>query len=564
MRKFLFILLIGSVFIFWGCAGQRVLISSQEGELEEPDPRAVNRYVDGVIHDLNQNYAAALLAYQEALLYDSTSSALYLAIGKDYLRLGKKESALVALRRCLNLDPKEVEAVELLSRIYIDQGELDLAEKSYKEILAQDPNRVDAYYNLAVIYLQRNQVEKAVEMYERIVSLPQTPNPQILLGLGELYIDLNRFEEAAEVFRQLIELDPTEGVGYYGLGVTKEALGDTSGAVASYSTALRLSPDLNHARERLSRIYLARRNWDEAVRIYSEAVERDSTDLASWLEIGEIHRQMGDTTSALETLDWIQRRFPERWQPYLDKGRILLDQQKFLPAYQEFKKVIELNPETFWGWLFTGISLAHLDSLQESRVSLRKALDFAPNDPLGNYYLGSVLSQLNRSREAIPYLESALRVRPDWVAVLSTLAGVYESLEEYTVSDSLFETALRVDPENALVLNNYGYSLSERDIRLEEALRMAQKAVERNPDNGAYLDTMGWIYFKMGEYEKALEYIEKAHSIRRESAEVAEHLGDVYDKLGLKERARQAWEEALKLDQDNVEILKKLGRESEE
>lgn len=564
-RKILFILVTIEGFFLGGCAVNGVLISAQiKKEVRAPDPRAVSHFVDGVILDLSQNFAAALLSYQEALLYDSSSAALYLAIAKDYIRLGKEESALISLKRCLNLDPDKIEARDVMANIYVARKRWDLAEKSYREILARDSSYVDAYYSLALIYLQKNEVEKAIGMYRKILSSGQVYNIQLLLELGELYINLNRFEEAAEVYYQLIELDRGEGLGYYGLGMAKEALGDTLDAIDNYSIALQFNPDLIEARSRLSKIYLIQEQWDEAIRLYSEAVNRDSTDLSSWLELGEIYRQKGDTTAARKTIDHVKRDFPNDWRVYMSVGRIFLDQQEFEQARREFKKIIELSPQTFWGWYFTGICLVRLDSLESAVPYLKKAVELFPEEYMANYYLGSVLAQLNRSAEAIPYLETALRVRPDWVPVLTALADLYYTLNEYTVSDSLFQQALRFDPENTIVLNNYSYSLSVRGIRLEEAMRMIRKALEREPENGAYLDTMGWVYFKMGEYNKALEYIEKAIVVRSESAEVVEHLGDVYDKLGMKEKAREAWMKALELDENNPEILKKLDNKIEE
>ena len=141
---------------------------------------------------------------------------------------------------------------------------------------------------------------------------------------------------------------------------------------------------------------------------------------------------------------------------------------------------------------------------------------------------------------------------------MGSLANAYDSLQEYVLSDSLYQTALRLQPDDTNILNNFAYSLSVRGIRLEEALRMAIKALESEPENGAFLDTVGWIHFQKKEYEKALDYIQKSLSVRTGSAEVAEHLGDVYEKLGRMDEARRAWKSALELDEDNLSIIKKL------
>ena len=558
----LILLLIGLI-TFGTCAGQRTLVTPQKTVSKEPNPRAINHFIDGVIFDLNQNYAAALLAYQEALLYDSSASTIYLAIAKDYLRLGKEESAIISLKKCLDWNPREIEALEIMAKIYVAQRKWNLAKETYREIVAKDSLQLNAYYSLALLHLQRDEKEQAAELYRQILSIQYVPDPQILIDLGELYIDMKRYEDASEVFLQLIDADSAEGFGYYGLGMAREALGDTSRAIESYTKAIQLNPELIPARDRLSRIYASQENWEAALQVFTEAIQRDSTDLASWLALGETYRFSGDSTTAVETLQKIKIRFPKDWRAYLGVGRIFLDQQRFADAYLEFKTITQLSSKTREGWLFTGISLVHLDSLEQSQSYLQRALELAPRDPLGNYYLGSVLSQLNRPNEAVSYLELCLEIRPRWVAAMSALASAFESLKDYPKADSYFKEALQLDPENALVLNNYGYSLSERGVRLEEAMEMAQKALEKEPKNGAYLDTMGWIYYKMGEYEKALEYIEEAHSIRK-SVEVAKHLGDVYDKLGMRQKAIAAWEKALELDQHNPEILKRLGQKIEE
>ena len=555
--------MIGGLAILVGCAGRQAMVSREQSVKKEPDQRAINHFVDGILFDLEQNFGAALLSYQEALLYDSSASAIYLAMAKDYVRLNKAESAIISLKRCLEFDRQELEAWELLSQIYLAQGKWKFAEDALLNIVSQDSLRLDAYFNLAHIYKQNKDREKALNMYHRMLSVQPMAQPETLIQLGELYFEMDRFDEAADTFRRFIEIDSIDAAGWYGLGMTYEAMEDTIGAIKAYSTALKRNPGHLPSRDRLSRIHILKDRWDEAVGLYSEAVRSDSMDLASWLAIAEIYRQKGDTVSAIQTLREIQDHIPQDWRASLELGRIFLDQQRFVDAYHEFINVTKLSPQTFWGWLFSGVSLVHLDSLKASESYLRKALQQVPEDPLGNYYLGSALAQLNRPREAIPFLEQAIRSRPDGVPYISALAGVYESLNDYQKSDDLYNKALQLEPENALILNNYGYSLSERGVRLDEAIKMAQKALEIDPTNGAYLDTMGWIYYKLGQYEEALRFIEEAYAVRK-SAEVTKHLGDVYDKLGMKDRARETWEKALELDSDNPEIIRRLQRALEE
>jgi len=126
----------------------------------------------------------------------------------------------------------------------------------------------------------------------------------------------------------------------------------------------------------------------------------------------------------------------------------------------------------------------------------------------------------------------------------------------------LYEEALRINPDFALALNNYAYSLAERGMQLDRALTMARKALEEAPDNASYLDTMGWIYYRLGRYRDAESYVKKAISRGEVSAVVHEHMGDIYFKLNDTDRALEHWNAALKLDEGNTTLREKITRKS--
>jgi Tfp pilus assembly protein PilF len=126
-------------------------------------------------------------------------------------------------------------------------------------------------------------------------------------------------------------------------------------------------------------------------------------------------------------------------------------------------------------------------------------------------------------------------------------------------SDSLYELALQIDPKNALINNNYAYSLSERDLGLERALEMIEIAMAADSSNSSYLDTYGWIFFKLGDYDKAYYYIKKAIDVSDANAVLLEHLGDVLFMQGKKEEALDFWKRALELDSSNETLLNKVS-----
>ncbi len=544
-----------------GCAGPGSMSIRQAAE---PNPRAVELFMDGVLYDQQQNFAAGLLSYHEALLYDTTSATLYLAIGRDYLLLGRDESAQINLEKAVIKDQGNVEARSLLARSYLNLGQWFRAEKTYRGILAIDSTDTDAYTNLALLHLKRNEAEKAADMLKKVLSFSEEPNIQVMNQLARMYADLKQYDTAAGYYRWMIELDSRNGFGYFGLGTLLESKGDTAAAVEQYRLALDLSPDLSDARERMADIHLARKEYDKAVALYHEAVQRDTSDMPSLLALASVYEERGDTTRAESVFKEAKKRFSKEIQPLLDLGNFYMNRQHFHEALGEFNCAVEAEPMNYWGWLFSGVALVHMDSLVSALPRLEHALSLIPDDPMGNFYMGSALNQLQRPAEAVSYLKNAIRARPNWISALNALAGAYESMKQYAQADTVFGAALKAEPDNALVLNNWSYSLSERNQRLDEAFGMAQKALEKEPGNGAYLDTMGWVYFKMGDYEKAREFIERALQTRGASAEISDHLGDVYSRLGRPTLARQHWKKALELDPGNAAIADKLGQDAGE
>jgi len=126
-------------------------------------------------------------------------------------------------------------------------------------------------------------------------------------------------------------------------------------------------------------------------------------------------------------------------------------------------------------------------------------------------------------------------------------------------SDSLYELALQIDPQNALINNNYAYSLSERDLELDRSLEMIEIAIASDSSNSSYLDTYGWIFFKLEDYDKAYYYIKKAIEVDGEdNAVLLEHLGDVLFMQGKKDEAVDLWKKALELDSSNETLIDKV------
>ena len=129
---------------------------------------------------------------------------------------------------------------------------------------------------------------------------------------------------------------------------------------------------------------------------------------------------------------------------------------------------------------------------------------------------------------------------------LYILGSIYERQKRYDLAEETFKKVLSVNPLNSSAANYLGYMLADRGVRLEESVNYIKKAVELEPNNGAYLDSLGWAYFKMNRYALAVPHLEKAARLIQNDPTIHEHLGNLYLRMGKPAMAQEEWERALK------------------
>ena len=129
---------------------------------------------------------------------------------------------------------------------------------------------------------------------------------------------------------------------------------------------------------------------------------------------------------------------------------------------------------------------------------------------------------------------------------------------EFERSVNLFKKAIELNPDYADAYNYLGYMYADKGINLDESLKLIEKAISYEPNNGAFIDSLGWIYYKLGKYDQALVELQKAVDLIKDDAVVFDHLGDVYQKLGKRDEAAIQWQKAFQHDPKNEAVLKKL------
>jgi len=531
--------------------------------------RVVNLLVSGELYAAKEQHAQAILEFQDALKLMPHEAAIHFAIAKSYRALHKPESALFYAKRAVELDSTNKWYNELLGNLYFDLQNYAAAAEQFELFALKDPQNPAALHQLAAAQVAGGQLQEALNTYTRLLGL-------VGLDLDVLYkklllqMQLKMDHEATLTLIEMIVSDPENLDLYQMLGELYIKLGRYDDALQAYQDLLdRNSNDLR-ALVAFFEIYAKQKDWHNFEATVNNLFNNPHFTKEDKLNIGYLYIERAERdTSMLKPTEIVmlrlQKAYPNEWQPYWFLSIIYLRERNYTAAIPHLKRLTSIRPDFAPAWENLGIAYLSIDEATLAINTFKSALEKISKPSFRmKVLLGTSLNQAYRDEECIRVLTEALSDMDTEdtsiiVQAYSVLALSYERLKRYDESERSYETALYYDPENALVLNNLAYAYSERDKELSRALDMAKIAVAKEPNNGAYLDTMGWIYFKMGNYEEAKHWIEKAVQAGRESPAVLEHLGDVYLKLGDRENAQRYYEKALRINQTSVSLQQKLN-----
>lgn len=528
--------------------------------------RALRHFIDGAAHDANGEYAEAILEYQEALQYDP-NAAIHYALSRDYSILNKPARAAETGREAVRLDPKNITYHENLAAIYVSSFQQDQAIKEYEIIVGLDSTSNPAWFNLARLY-QPARPLKALEIYERLLDRIGD-EWDLLLQTAELYGSLGRYKEASEKYKRMLEIDPSNKALQRQLAETFGKAGEFEEAIRLLESMLEVDPNDFEVILVLADVYLDRHEYDKAVELYQRAIQTQGQKSNPELKLrvgiaffGKIQQDSTLTPRAKKMFDDVSQELPNDWRAYWYLGAIAANNHEDSVATAYFERVTKLAEWNADAWWYVGSNYFDRGEYQKLLDLMEKAKRVLPKEYRVYLLMGLAYTRLEQPEQAATMLERAYELNPKDINTLSSLALTYDGMQRYQDSDRIYEEALKIDPKSALLLNNFSYSLAERGLQLQRALEMALQAVTAEPDNASYLDTLGWIYFKLGNYSDAEKYVGKAVETGKGSSVVVEHLGDIYSKLGQKDKARATWQKALEMNSKNQALREKIERGS--
>lgn len=479
-------------------------------------------------------------------------------------------------RRALDLDPANVALAQEISRVHLQREEIPEALGVLKDALKLNPSSAPLALRIAGIYVVSLRKFEPGERYARqaLRSAPDLIEPYQMLY--SIFRADGRPDEAAALLGQAAQRTNEDPVFWAGLGdlcVRQLLMEGNLRDPAKSETALgHYRRAAEHGRQdpavllRALNFFFAGGHLEDAVSCARRLLVLQPADTASREKLALALASLGREDEALVELDAVAAENPASLLAYRAHGEILLKREDTRGALGKFEKALLLHDEDPRLYLEVADLCVKNDDAERAVWWLSRAREKFTNLPELPFFEGQLLGHLKRWREAHNAMnisaDLAARHQPSFLnadfyfqhGVVAERAGEHDEASRH------FLACLEMDENHAAALNYLGYMWAERGENLADAEEFIRRALAGEPDNAAYLDSLGWVLFQQGRYHEALAPLERAAqlSVADPDPTIEEHLGDVLDKLGRRNEAVKAWERAAALEGASEEVAAKL------
>ncbi len=563
-------------------AMNEAIASSSEGGPRYPPASAYAHFLLAMDASLKGEPARAVEALRESLASDDGHPFLLAALAEQWIKLQKPLLAERELKRALELSPGYAPAQRLWGRLLYEGRYLAAARTHLLRAVTFDPGHADPYLLLAQIALERGRPEEAVERIEAMGrALPDEPLGFKRLGLA--LADRGEKERAEKMFRRALERDSGDGETWAALAQLLEAQGRIREADEALRQALRRDPenrelllgggrmalalrDRARARIHFDRLlllsdeaewtvkvalsYLSARELEESARVLDSARARPSQERKEpriAFYAGLVHERMHDCAGAEKAYAEVAPASEVFHDARLYRAQCLSILGEHRQAIFLLRQELKDRPE------LPSIYSAYARALERSGDPDGAALflnDSLERMPVAELFgaLASLYQRRGQSRDAVELLQHAVAARPKDESLRFVLGAAYQREGEVQQSLEQMRQVLTINPQHAAAMNFIGYVLAETGRGagdLQEAERLVNRALQLRPDSGTFLDSLGWVYFRRGDYSRAVDTLERAALLSPDEAQIIEHLGDAYQGAQDNDRAAEAYQRAL-------------------
>lgn len=539
----------------------------------------------GMVFLAAQKNELAVQAFERGLVYDEENPQIPLLLAETLLKLNKAERALALVDRYIKRQPHSLEAYELMAKVLTLLKRDNEITPRLEEAARLDSKNVPLQYVLADRYRETGQIENADALYKKLLT--SQPTPQTYRALAA---SLLKRKKAADLLKVICEaMTRPNGLEAVTPQLQAAAADDALAEAMLDAGLAQLSakpPTLPRSAFNVltfianpDRGINKTKRLERLVKLQQLLLEQNPSPQV-YREIADTLRRMEQYAEAAKTLEQMMARYPNEKSP---RFLSVLSQFHRMAGHNDaalaaVQQAVQLDPNDGESLVQLANLLADSGKFDEAVEIYRKAIKNEPGNALYEVMFGGMLTKFGRNDEAIKLFQDMLKryaTNEEIVKLAhSNLSIIYVNQGDYAKGEAELEILLQRLPDDAGVNNDLGYLYAEQGKNLEKAESMIRKALQEDPENHAYLDSLGWVLFKRGKVKEALAPLQKAVDLQKAAEKrgsqadvtIREHLGDVYLQLQEVDKARSIWLEAEQVASKTVppdkrlpEIRKKLS-----
>tara|TARA_B100001123_G_C15345012_1_gene1036608 strand:+ start:12291 stop:14258 length:1968 start_codon:yes stop_codon:yes gene_type:complete len=448
-----------------------------------------------------------------------------LLLARAYQLVGRIDDAIVTLERVVAGDRPSSRALSSLASLYGRQGRWIDAVNVYERAVKRNPRSARLKREFSAALLKADLGERARDVLDDLVRMRPDDSRGLAL-LVEVEISLGNFSAAEMVARRLVEVEPGGVEGVLALVEVYSRLREHQKVVDVINpvfTDNQLSPKESLGLYgRLGFAYEQLRDYEGAIRAYKAGWEIAPKSLSFGARLVQVYIDVGNLSEARVVVQQLKLQHPAQLSLDRLEARLLGEEGDFE----------------------AGLNL------------LSEALETRQSEPMAYVFLADFYSRHGRLNEAIDLLRRGEKTFTDNISILFQLGALLEQSDQALDAEGIFRNILNLDSNHAATLNYLGYMLADRGERLDESVNLLERAIKLDPYNGAYLDSLGWAYFKLDRLDQAERMLIQASKQMAWNSVIQDHLGDLMLKRGRYVDAISAWERALAGNGDEVELSK--------
>jgi len=539
---------------------------AMDSELEKSS-QAYHHYLLGqILFSQEKTEEAAKNLSKASELLGSAGSSVHSELARIYLRSGESEKALQASSRAIKADPDDTELMMMHAGILESLERYKEAEPIYLSIIEKQPDLSDTYILLSNLYLQTDRFEKGEALLLDLIE-KKPEDPSAIYFLGRAYESEERFEQADLRLKQAMELQPSnKNLMLDRIRVLLKG-GQKHQAKELCEAILRDNPENEPVRRILGHILLGENKFDEAVGHLEILGSVQENPTETRLQLALIHMQRGNNADAIRELTLLLARESDHGQARYYLATLYAGSNREKEALEVLEKIEEGQLIFAQARNLEAFILRQQGKLAEAEASLLAAYEADSQNVQVLAHLASVMREAEKYTDLKLILEEALLEHPENEQVLFNYGVVLHDLAQNENSILAMREVVALNPENADALNFIAYTLAEEKRDLDEALKLVQKALEIDPENGYYLDTLGWIQYQSGDYEAARKNLAKAVELSENDVVIMVHYADSLLKTGEESKAIEMYEAALRVanhETTNADEKKSIERATQQ